>query len=224
MDELDITQRLIDYIRDNNLVKGDRLPSGLALAKMFDCSASQIRTGLISLSALGLVEIRPRSGCFVSSIKSQLVIGVFSTYLNQTVENRSIGLLSIYEMKTMLDSEIFGIAAEVRTNNELIALNELIKKQEVLIDDTVGFVTADEAMHEKVAEITRNSLFLALMKSLHGMLRQDRIAHSQPNSRKDILDDHHALFLKIKENDVLGAKEFARKHSNRRTQSLLEEL
>jgi DNA-binding FadR family transcriptional regulator len=58
---------LRNYIRDNGLVAGDRLPAESAIAEELKVSRLSVREATRSMQALGIIEARPGSGLYVSA-------------------------------------------------------------------------------------------------------------------------------------------------------------
>jgi DNA-binding FadR family transcriptional regulator len=62
-----VAQRLIEHIQGGRLQPGDPLPSQYQLAKLFGVSRPVLREAMQGLVSIGLLEIRPGSGCYVGS-------------------------------------------------------------------------------------------------------------------------------------------------------------
>ncbi len=223
--EKDYMGKIIEYINENGLKAGDKLPSNIKLSEIFECSSSQVRTALIKLDSLGIIEIKPRSGCFVRALDLDLIVRLFSQYLHQAVEGSVPGLLFVYEVKTILDAELFLMATKTRTEFELYELNSILKKQRETINDIESFIVYDEMFHEKVAEITRNPMMAVLFKVLHAILRADRTANvdSTLEYREKVIAEHELLYQAIKEKNYEDAMLLARKHGGKRLEILLRD-
>ena len=60
-----VVQRLIRYIKAEQLQPGDRLPSIRQLAQDWGVGRNAVRDGLLEAKTLGLVDLHPRAGAFV---------------------------------------------------------------------------------------------------------------------------------------------------------------
>src|SRR5699024_10743756 len=63
----EITDHIINRVKQGELVSGDRLESVEKLAEAFDVSRSAVREALSGLRAMGLVEMRQGEGTFITS-------------------------------------------------------------------------------------------------------------------------------------------------------------
>lgn len=63
-----VASRIREFILDNNLTEGDRLPTELELAKQFGVSRVSIREATKSLCFLGFLDATPRRGTTVGQI------------------------------------------------------------------------------------------------------------------------------------------------------------
>jgi DNA-binding FadR family transcriptional regulator len=66
--------RLRDYIREHDLVPGDRLPSEAVLAAELGVSRPSLREATRSLQTLGVIEAQPGNGLFVAQFSFRPII------------------------------------------------------------------------------------------------------------------------------------------------------
>ncbi|MEG0936020.1 MAG: FCD domain-containing protein, partial [Clostridia bacterium] len=185
------------------------------------CSPSEVRSGLVTCAALGIVQTHARAGSFLSPLDNSKIADIFSLLIKFWMDCSSPAIMDIYQLKTMLDAELFPLAATYRTPEELIELRQILDEQAANIDDTRKFIEMDEAFHFKVACISRNNLASVLVGELQAMLRADRLNNQgAAQSRPDVLKDHRELFDAISRKDVEHIAELARQHSLRRVKAL----
>jgi len=201
------------------------LPAIREFAELVGCTPSEIRTGIISLSSIGLVEIRPRAGTFVKSLDNNIIQTLFGIYLQQGMGGTNQNILHVYDLKTIIEPEVLALASQVRTDIELLELRAILIEQRKAVDTakTAEFIILDEKFHSKIAKITRNPLVSIIQDLLHAMLRPDRL--SNPNNTEErflaIIEDHVQLYEAIRNRDEESARALARKHSNRRKSELV---
>lgn len=63
-----ISERVLDWIKTNNLVSGDRLLSEKNIAKLFGVNHLTVRAAFTTLEKDGYIERRPRSGTYVKRL------------------------------------------------------------------------------------------------------------------------------------------------------------
>ncbi len=229
LESIDALLSIIDFIEEKRLSPGDKLPSIGGFAAMWGISYSQVRTGLIVADALGVVEVHPRAGSFVKTPddkRDRYIEKIFSLLFRVTVKREKSSMLDLWEIKSMIDSEIFYVAAGNRNETELVRLQEVLVKQESSIHDTRPFVEADETFHLRVAEIARNPLLTQMLHVVQVMLRSERLANVEVNvkKRKAIVDEHYQLFDAIRRKDQENIREIAYAHSNRPKWELLDRV
>ena len=212
-------------MHEKKMKAGERLPAIREFAELVGCTPSEIRTGIISLSSIGLVEIRPRAGTFVKSLDNNIIQTLFGIYLQQGMGGTNQNILHVYDLKTIIEPEVLALASQVRTDIELLELRAILIEQRKAVDTakTAEFIILDEKFHSKIAKITRNPLVSIIQDLLHAMLRPDRL--SNPNNTEErflaIIEDHVQLYEAIRNRDEESARALARKHSNRRKSELV---
>ena len=213
---------IISYIVESGFKPGDKLPSIRTLAAHMDCSPSEVRSGLITCAALGIVQTHARAGSFLSQIDNHRIESLFSLLVKFGMDHSNPILMDVYQLKTMLDAELFPLAAKYRTPEEVIELRQILDEQEAAINDARRFIELDEAFHMKAAVISRNNLAPILLGTLQAMLRENRLSNPEAaQSRPFVLQDHRALFDAIVDKDSKRQiADLARHHSQRRIREL----
>jgi len=215
---------LVRYIREKRLKAGDKLPSIRAFSVELHVSQSQIRSGFLRASAMGLIKVVPRSGCYVTDMGLSSIIGPFALLFEAMYMNVQPPLFDLYELKTTLERGIAKRAASIRTIEDLAEMKIIITHME---DATQlpEMVRLDEEFHVKLASMSRNPLFLSLISAIHAMLRPARLQYSDFASEYPIsLNEHRDLFEAIKKKDGVRAADIAEKHSSRRMKRLTMEF
>lgn len=212
---------LVSFIREKKLKSGDKLPSIRTFSQEFDLSQSQVRSGLMRASALGLIKIVPRSGCYVADLGLSNLIGPFALLFEAMYTDEQPPLFDLYELKTTLEMGISKRVAKIRTIEDLADLKRILDLMDGATEHT-EMVRLDEIFHNKLAESSRNPLFFSLISVIHSMLRESRLHYLDfvsefPQSRQE----HRQLYEAIKNKDDLLASDIAERHSNRRKNILV---
>jgi DNA-binding FadR family transcriptional regulator len=141
---------------------GDRLPTELELASALGISRAPVREAMRVLQAIGLVEIRPRSGAVVrdavSGSMAQLML------FESRLHGASIEALT--EVRRVFERACAELAAERATEDDLARMREAIERLDKLRragDATLdALVEADIAFHRAVYRATQNPLIESL--------------------------------------------------------------
>jgi GntR family transcriptional regulator, transcriptional repressor for pyruvate dehydrogenase complex len=220
-----IALKLIEYILDNELSVGAKLPSIRELAGLWDCNQSQVRTGLITLSALGLIDMHPRAGSFVKQLAPDDLDNLFVLFFRLGMLGKDTDIANVYAVKSLLDKEIFLNAIKYRTEDDLFHLEENLALQVKVIDDCRAFMEADEAFHYRLAQIIRNPLIVYLLEAVQVMLRPYRNHNLTPGICRESYESHVKIYEAIRDQNSSDAEMFATLHTlprMRRLQAMKE--
>ncbi|MFA6507535.1 MAG: FCD domain-containing protein [Treponemataceae bacterium] len=218
--ENDIAGKLIQHIVDNNLKAGSKLPSIREFATMWECNPSQVRTGLITLSAMGIVDMHSRAGSFVKQLSSGDMDTLFVLFFRLGMIGKHGDTINLYEVKRLLDKEIFCNAAKYRTDRDLIELELILERQRALLSDTKPFVLIDEEFHVRLAQIIRNPLIEFLIGAIQGMIRPYRLENFTPQICRESYDGHLRIFDAVRDHNEAEAEKLAVGHATLRLQRL----
>jgi len=111
--------KLIRYINENNLREGDKLPSIREFSTLWEMGQSQIRSGMIKASALGVISMESRSGSYVREFDFSEVISIFALLFEESFSKYHPRLLDLYDLKTVLECGIVKKAVKVVTPEDL---------------------------------------------------------------------------------------------------------
>src|SRR5689334_16104445 len=67
---LDVADGILAAVGAGHLSPGDRLPNERELARICNTSRTTVRDALLALELFGVVDVRPGSGCYISSLNS----------------------------------------------------------------------------------------------------------------------------------------------------------
>lgn len=220
MQENDIAFKLITYIVDNELTVGSKLPSIRELAALWQCNQSQVRTGLISLSTLGIIDMHSRAGSFVKQLSPSDLDTLFVLFFRLGMLGKDSDTINIYAIKTILDKETIHNAIKYRTDNDLFQLEENLALQAASLDDCDAFVYADEEFHVYIAQISRNPLIVFLLEAIQVMLRPYRHKNLTKEICRQSYESHVAILEAIRTKNEEDAERVAILHTATRIQRL----
>lgn len=210
----EIVTRISSMILDREMAPGTRLPAERELAERFNVSRPTLREAVHVLEALGLVEIRPGGGTYVSRKPNAL-----SPRLLEHMLQRHDGVMAeLIETRHEFEGRNAELAAKHATPRDLA---ELEKRMEVMVADVEAGhddFRHDIDFHLSVAEATHNRVRLFITTSMllahFEMLRDDRrrIVRRQRQLMGDFLREHQAIFLAIKGRNPTKARKAMNAH------------
>ncbi|MBY6351608.1 transcriptional regulator, GntR family [Rhodococcoides kroppenstedtii] len=179
-----VLRELRSAIEGGELGVGTRLPSEASLATRFGVSRSVVREALRSTTALGLTETHTGKGTFVVStrVEADAVFG------NHSAE-------SLREARPHIEIPAAALAAERRSDDDVDALRELLRRMEREADPK-EWVRLDGELHLRIATASGNDVFSAVLAEIREALAgqservnllPDRVTASNAEHR-DIVD------------------------------------
>ncbi len=216
----EIAGRIVQYIVDNQLAPGTKLPSIREFASSMGCNPSQVRTGLIALSAMGVIDMHSRAGSFVKQLTPGDMDALFALFFRLGMLGNNPDTMNFYEVKTILDLNVFPAAARYRTDRDIFDLDQIVARQSAVVETPIEFLAIDEEFHKRMAKIVRNPLIEFLLDVVQGMLRPYRQVHLTPPVCRAAYDDHVAVMGAIRDGKSEDAERIAAVHSRRRMQLL----
>src|SRR5699024_5014935 len=209
----EITDHIINRVKQGELVSGDRLESVEKLAEAFDVSRSAVREALSGLRAMGLVEMRQGEGTFITSFDASS----FSLPAVKALIMKRNDLKELAQVRRMLEIGTVGLAAENRTESDLDSLYEALKLMRNAKGQREVGEQADLAFHVAIAEATQKQMMMKRQKSV-----ADIIVESMRETRRVVLykedgvdrlyREHEQIYDAIKNQDADKAQAAMRHH------------
>jgi GntR family transcriptional repressor for pyruvate dehydrogenase complex len=216
----DLIQKLILRISKGNLAVDGKLPSERELASLLDTSRPLLREALISLEALGYLEIRDRQG-------------IFLTGENPNEWLQSLGhthvwpmeiLSQVMEIRQIMDPGATALAALRRKTKDLDKMNECISMLEKIHsghDPNEASLGAywNKVLHSTIFNATGNTLLARLYEGLLEMsekgtsaMRKNVLNYGTPDTNQQVLEQHRNLVAAIRDKNADRAREASKAH------------
>jgi len=203
-----IVRQIQDLIADKHLQPGDRLPGERELADALSVSRASVREALRVLDFIGLVDVRPGEGTFVSTTPpTPIDPSMYSILSERTV------LLDLLEARRILEEGIVTLAARQATEDDLQELEEFLRRREADLTTGKADVESDIQFHTMVAEATGNMVLVSAMRHLGEMWLQAR----EKTGRRDTsphraLRFHQQILSAIRRRQGAQARRYLRRH------------
>lgn len=203
-----VAEMMLDTILSNRLNVGDRLPSERELGEQFGVSRTVVREAVRALVAKGVIEVRSGSGLRVAAVDADSVRESMSLFLR----GGAIDFDKVNEVRALLEVHIAGLAAERRTEEDLDGLHEIHDKMKREAEDVLAAALDDLEFHRRIAQATRNELFLVLMDSIGTALIDIRRANLGSGSTPMTLSQHETVLDAIEAGDAAAARDAMASH------------
>jgi len=102
-----IIGQFIDLIKDGKLKVGDKLPPERTLAEMFNVSRASIREAFSAMEIIGLIEVRPGEGSFVTDLN----IGPFISTISPLLVSSESMDADLLDFRKLIEMEAVRLAA-----------------------------------------------------------------------------------------------------------------
>ncbi|MFD4548993.1 FadR/GntR family transcriptional regulator [Streptomyces sp. NPDC058466] len=161
-----VAEQLLNYIAEQNLRSGDRLPTEQGLAQILGASRNVTREAVKVLAAIGRLSVRRGAGIFVADAAGGLVDDQLSHFRPTSMED----VLMLLDYRTVIESETARRAASLATPIEVRTIREGAETSLVAAgeDDGYAFAKADAAFHDAVGAASHN---VFLRSSVAGVRR-----------------------------------------------------
>ena len=177
---------------------------------------------------MGLVRVRPRSGCYVQSVDFGPLVEVFAQSLPRTLSQDDGNLFDLLEARRLIEGELAAMAAARRRLADLVPLREALQGMYESPEDYEKYMTCNEAFHLGIAKIGGNEVLLSVLRCLLVLLRPI-LGARQPSTWKESgsekrqrdAREHEAIFQALLAGEPAAARAAMAAHLQDTTESLL---
>jgi len=161
-----VAEQLLDYIAQENLRPGDRLPTEQGLAQILGASRNVTREAVKVLAAIGRLNVRRGAGIFVAASVGGLLDDELSHFRPTSMED----VRMLLDYRKVIESETARRAASLATPIEVRAIRESAESTLAAAtkNDVDAFARADAAFHDSVGAASHN---VFLRSSVAGVRR-----------------------------------------------------
>ena len=188
-------ERLRQRIFAHELTPGDWIDEQ-KLAEQYGISRTPLREALKVLASEGLVDLKPRRGCYVTEISRQDLDDIFP-------------LMAMLEGRCAADAVKRAKSADVK---QLAEMHERLEaaSREGRID---AFFEANQEFHKRIQELANNRWLLSVIQDLRKVLKLSRLHSLSLEGRlQQSLEEHRAIMAAIKTGDAAKSEKLMYEH------------
>lgn len=199
-----IILQLKQLITSGQLKPGDRLPAERQLAEKLGVGRSYVREAILKLEFYGLLRTSPQSGTYVSGLSIKVLDNLISDIIKFNKDDFS----ALIEARYYVELDAVRLAAERRTEQDVIELRAALEDYESKIEQNLNAVEEDMLFHIKIAESTKNSVIESMMIVLVPDLIKNIIDNNicGKDRSKIAVKEHREIFKAIEERDIDAAE------------------
>jgi DNA-binding FadR family transcriptional regulator len=221
--------RFEKLILSGKLSIGEKLPSERELALRLGVSRPVVHDGLMDLVSKGLVSMKPRVGTVVNDYRREGSLAILTSLVNYNNGRLDSRLLeSMLEMRVLIEVETARLAALRRTQEQLEALNDLLRQEEDVASEAIERIAEiDFGFHHLIALATGNFVYPLLLNSFRQVYTSlSKRFFSDPGVLALVFGFHRDLVGAIKDQDEKMAAEIMRRllaHGRDRLKTMIDE-
>jgi GntR family transcriptional regulator, transcriptional repressor for pyruvate dehydrogenase complex len=210
----ELTQRLAAEILSGRLQPGARLPTEKDLSLATGVSRTVVREAVAALRADGLVATHQGRGAFVPVDVERRPFRIDPAGVRSAAD-----VLQILELRTGLEIEASGLAAERRTSDDLRRIEAALRSIEAEIEAGGNAVDADFRFHLAILRSVHNRHFPQFLEFLGNfIIPRQRIDLTSGSDAarirylRKIQAEHIAIYDAIRLQNITAARKAARLH------------
>lgn len=211
-----IYEQIKEKILSGELKPGDKLPSERAMMELLHRSRPSVREALRMLERGGFIRIVPGS-------RGALILEPNTDGVEQSLSNlmrsKMISIKEMADYRRVNDVVVSEWAAKRRTDEDIAAIAELVKKSEQALGDYRRFIALDPEFHYLIALAAKNEVACIMTQVLRASVQESLDQHMErltENGRrsmcKRILKSHKTIAQAIASGDAVKAKEATAAH------------
>lgn len=212
-----VEEELMDYILQEPVNVGDKIPNEFELAEKFGVGRSTIRETVKSLVSKGVLEVRRGDGTYVIS--------------TNRLEDDPLGLsgftdkyelaLELCDVRLMLEPDIAALASVRASEEERHELKKLCDEVERLYLEGENHLPKDVEFHTYIAKCSKNHVIVKLIPIIQSaVITFVNLTHRR--LKDETIETHRAITDAILRGDSAGARYAMITHLNYNRQMILK--
>ncbi len=216
-----VVLRVRQMIERGEVRSGDQLPPERELALQVGVSRPSVSSGLKSLAAMGVVQIRRGAGTFIAGGPPALD----SQPLSFLAALHGFSRAQMFEARLVLEVAVAGLAAQRGAAEKVIAMSDEITGMFTSLDAPDRFLEHDIRFHQAVASTCDNPILASIVEMISTLFRDFRRASiGRARDLKQSAEEHLLIYQAVRARDPDRARRAMDDHLRRslRTQALEE--
>jgi GntR family transcriptional repressor for pyruvate dehydrogenase complex len=200
-----IADRLLTEIVENRLEAGTEIPTERELSERYGVGRSSVREGLRMLESQRIIEPSRDGQYRVGKKNSVMVAGI---EMLVTLGEASLG--EVQALRSLLEVEAAGLAAELRTDQNLDEIRASLREMIVQRADRFQAMEADLAFHVAIGRASQNGALAGSIVAVRSVLRG--LINDYGYDIDEAIFQHQLILEAIAARDVKLARERVSEH------------
>jgi DNA-binding FadR family transcriptional regulator len=206
-----LTMYFSEQLFDHTLKKGDKVESDRVLAQKLGVGRSAVREALKVLDILGMIDIRPGQGTFISNDETNFFVVPlsWSLFLNGAQTD------NILEVRNVLEKKAVELAAKSTQEDAFQKLHDISHQlHKAYVDlNYQAFLNCDIEFHICLAECSGNQIIYSMIQIISNLMRHvSGTGMADENQLKEIYEEHRLVYGAVLAHDEEAAGRFMEEH------------
>lgn len=196
-----VEEQLYEYITQNDMKAGERLPNEFKLAELFGVGRSTIRESVKLLVSRGVLVTRRGSGTYIKN----LIPSDLDPLNLRNVEDKLSLAMELVDLRMILEPGIAELAAYNATEEDIRTLLDKCDDVEMRIRNEQYYIQSDIDFHTHIALCSKNKVIEQLITIIEtAVMMFVNVTHKQLVA--ETITTHRAIAEAIAEHDPIGAR------------------
>ncbi len=204
-----LVEHLQQYIIDNSLRPGDRLPTEAELAAKFRVGRQSVREAVKVLESIGVVETRPRDGSRLRKMSTRHL----TDHLRFMFELDGATVKEMAAARRMIECGFVPVIVVKADELDFERMEGAIERMREHTKRGEPFTEADMAFHQALASATKNRVMAGF-----GVMVQEFFTHIRnrikvvKSMQLQSIQEHERILQALRDRDVAGAQRAIEEH------------
>ena len=188
-----LTMYFAEQIFDKKLKKGDKIESDRELAAKLNLGRSAVREALKVLEVLGMIDIRPGQGMYISNNENNF----FVIPLSWTMFLNGNQIDSIIEVRNVLEIKAAELAAKQYDQEKLNCLHDISHRMHTayMNEDYEEFLKGDLEFHGCIAKCSGNPVIFRMLQTIRNFMKYvSGTGMVEEKQLHDIYEEHQRVY------------------------------
>lgn len=212
-------QTLIDYIKENNVQIGDKLPNETELAEKTFTNRSTLRETLRVMEAFGIIESRKKSGnIYVCDAE----IGLMNLFMITNALESST-MIELNKLRALIETRAVDNFIRKASDYDIFLLEMICKEQMNSVEDKSSneYLEYHIMFHDQIMKFTDNKLAKLFVHAGIRLVNTERMKRFKAEKTNPVVADyidkarmfsHDAIVKAVKERDIMMARAIITQH------------
>ncbi len=197
-------------ISSGQLKPGDRLPPERKLSEKLGVGRTAVREAIQKLEFYGILKTLPQSGTVVAGMGLAALEGLITDVLKLEKSD----FIDLVETRVILEKNIAQLAAERRTEEDIVAMQKALDAYAQKIKNKENGVEEDLMFHLKIVEASKNAVLKSLMLIITPDIVKSFIDYKVCDNTTELkaLKEHQKILKAIIKQDAKKASAYMEEH------------